>query len=715
MSIEEGSPRPRSLKRDHASFEEPEPGIQDLDRPFAVPADFVEKEKGAEEDNAPAESLPTPPVSIGTGTSTTSTITKRDTSPTRSTTGSLTDAGTTTPSRDQSPNPTSNSAGDQPTTSISTGTSDLPPPPPPSAFAAMSAAGSAPPPPPPKKVKLSFQEKEMKRINKEIKEREKAEEKARRDKEKQVLADEKARKDVEKAEEKARKDAEKQVLADEKARKDVEKEAERKRKEAEKAAKEEKRKKKEEEKLRAEEEKKKKEKAQMKLGNFFTIPTTARPRGSSVDSKGRTSMSPAPPSSNVSAAVASPMKTPNKPEKSAYEKMFPDFYIQQGVTVAPINRFERDEEAVGAIESLLDSYLLGNRSPGRQRTFDAPALFHTSSAHNVPRGKQYVPVREIMSDFYSGNSAKPIDLTTDSQNSQIKRSGSSLKGIPMKILHFQEDVRPPYRGTYTSQPVNGMSKLARNPLRRDLPNTDYDYDSEAEWVQDDEDAEDLKSEGDEEEELGDDEDMDDFLDDENDETANSRRLVLQGDLEPVSTGLCWEDRKRRNSNVKMIAYRMEVILDPSIKSIDPFSTAYWDPPPSTRTSMEPPRIPLNTMKSTSANINSLFTPKSSSTTDFVKSPSILNPPTLTSYISSQQTAKPASKDTKPKKTISPDDMPAFKAAIQGSDLSKVGLIEVLKKKFPGRPAAAIKGTLETVAKRVGVKEVDKRWVLIDLQ
>lgn len=58
-------------------------------------------------------------------------------------------------------------------------------------------------------------------------------------------------------------------------------------------------------------------------------------------------------------------------------------------------------------------------------------------------------------------------------------------------------------------------------------------------------------------------------------------------------------------------------------------------------------------------------------------------------------------------------MPAFKAAIQGSDLSKVGLIEVLKKKFPGRSAAAIKGTLETVARRVGVKEVDKRWVLLN--
>ena len=46
-------------------------------------------------------------------------------------------------------------------------------------------------------------------------------------------------------------------------------------------------------------------------------------------------------------------------------------------------------------------------------------------------------------------------------------------------------------------------------------------------------------------------------------------------------------------------------------------------------------------------------------------------------------------------------------------MSKVGLIEVLKKQFPGRAAAAIKGTLEVVARRVGVKEKDKRWVCVE--
>lgn len=692
----EHSPRPS--KRDHDSFIETQ-----LEAPFSVPQSFLDTLEPSQ--SASSESLPTPPVSVGN---------KRDTSPTRSTTGSLTDAGSVTPSyRAQTPTATESST-------VATQ----------SAFAVM-AGGAAPPK---KKAKLTFAEMEVKKFEKEIRDRERAEEKTRKDAERKATAEEREVKERERAEEKARKEAERQANAEEKARKDAEKEAEKKRKEAEKeekraaveaekAAKEEKRKQKEAEKT-------KKERSQLKLGNFFTLSTSTKPRESSVESRGRTSMSPAPQSSIISAAVASPMKTPSKPQQSAYEKEFLPFFVKEDTTVAPINRFERDQEASNLLEKTIDSYILGDRSPGRQGEFDAYTLFHLSSHDAIPRGRKCMPVREIMADMSgNGHSSKPIDLTTDSQNSQIKRTADVLKKVPLKFLKFQEDVRPPYRGTYTSRPVTGMTKLARNPLRRDLPDTNYDYDSEAEWIED-EDAEDLKSEGDEEEEPDDDEDMDGFLDDENDETPNSRRMAGQGDLEPISTGLCWEGPKRRNSNVKMIKYRMEIILgmltvdnrfweiltttDPSLKSIDPFSTTYWDPVPVRHSSMEPPRIPLNAMKSTALNTAPKtvkpFFPNSESSKS---SPSPLSHPSTSSTSTGKTTKDPKQpKDTKPKKLVPDEDMPAFKAAIEGSDLSKVGLTEVLKKKFPGKPAAMIKATLETVAKRVGVKEADKRWVLL---
>lgn len=60
-----------------------------------------------------------------------------------------------------------------------------------------------------------------------------------------------------------------------------------------------------------------------------------------------------------------------------------------------------------------------------------------------------------------------------------------------------------------------------------------------------------------------------------------------------------------------------------------------------------------------------------------------------------------------------EDWASFKEAVQGSNLSKVGLIEVLKKKFPRATGGMVKATLEAVAQRVGKKESEKRWVVSD--
>jgi chromatin assembly factor 1 subunit A len=58
-------------------------------------------------------------------------------------------------------------------------------------------------------------------------------------------------------------------------------------------------------------------------------------------------------------------------------------------------------------------------------------------------------------------------------------------------------------------------------------------------------------------------------------------------------------------------------------------------------------------------------------------------------------------------------MPEFRAAIRNNNLTKVGLIEVLKKKFPKTSAPSIKFTLENIAQRVGTTLADKHWVLLD--
>lgn len=470
-----------------------------------------------------------------------------------STTSLLTDAGSATPSLRGSPPPSNSAPGfTQPPTSTQ------------SAFTAMN--GNIPPPP--KRAKLTFAEREVRRIEKEFKDQERAAEKAR-------LAEERAKKEAERlknAEEKARKDAEREA---EKEERRLKLEAEKAAKEERKRKKEEERKAKEEEKHRAEEEKRKKERSQKTLSSFFVTPATnARRNSMDGNGSGNRSMSPMPSNPSLipasSPAASASASTPSKKDISTCDKMFPAFFIQPHVTMAPISRFERDKDAIEALQSMLDSYIINDRSPGQKRTFDAMELFHLIVRNNIPRGRQYLSVREIMTEF-SGNPSRPIDLTSDSQNTQIKKTGDLLKKLPLKFLKFQEDVRPPYKGTYTSRPKHGIKRLARKPFRRDLTTTDYDYDSEAEWVEDDEDAEDLENDDGEDEDIemgeaGD--DLDGFLDDEGDETLNSKRLNLQNNVEPVSTGLCWEDHHRKSTNVKMMPYRMEIILGKfSISSI----------------------------------------------------------------------------------------------------------------------------------------------------
>jgi chromatin assembly factor 1 subunit A len=120
--------------------------------------------------------------------------------------------------------------------------------------------------------------------------------------------------------------------------------------------------------------------------------------------------------------------------------------------------------------------------------------------------------------------------------------------------------------------------------------------------------------------------------------------------------------------------------------------------------MEPPRLPLNTLKSNNLSTNG---PSSTASTKTVK-------PFFTPSSEAAPSQLPAQTGRqKEKKLLPPEEWPGFKDAIRGSDLSKVGLIEVLKKKFPRATAGMVKATLEAVAKRVGKKENEKRWAVID--
>lgn len=210
--------------------------------------------------------------------------------------------------------------------------------------------------------------------------------------------------------------------------------------------------------------------------------------------------------------------------------------------------------------------LLDDRLGSGLMSKDMPAKFNPHemlrlSPHKRRKLNRHQPsVKDIVEQLH-GTPSRPVDLT-DSQKIQASRQPLELlKSVSTKILKFAEDVRPPYIGTYSRvQDPLAARMLCRNPFARGLPSTDYDYDSEAEW-EDPGEGEDLDSEGEEEAESEDGDDMEGFLDDEEEGTKiGQRRRLVAGDLEPTSTGLCWEDACRNSAVQDMAAYRLEVIL-----------------------------------------------------------------------------------------------------------------------------------------------------------
>lgn len=102
--------------------------------------------------------------------------------------------------------------------------------------------------------------------------------------------------------------------------------------------------------------------------------------------------------------------------------------------------------------------------------------------------------------------------------------------------------------------------------------------------------------------------------------------------------------------------------------IDPFSTVYWPKPkaveqagPKVSSSLPPARA-VTTLHAFGVNPSSTHTP------------SPLAPPARPAILTEN---KPASKAKKP---FPPEHMEEFKQTVEGCDLSKAGLIEVLKKR-----------------------------------
>lgn len=518
-------------------------------------------------------------------------------------------------------------------------------------------------------------EKALKQSEKEAREKKKAEEvehkeqeRLARDEEKRLKEEEKEvarrKRDLDKAEKQKVKEAEKQAREDVKRKK----EAEKKVKDAEKQAK-------EDAKRKMEDEKKRKAQMQLRLGSFFQKPLAGEvSQECSRPSSRRSSVISVVGIEELEKEVTAKVRAQMKPE-ARYG--FLPFFVAKTVQLAPSNRFAQDENLTNMAVSRLDTRL---KQEYNLRIEDLTSTFKSTKRK---RCQMPQPTMKEIIDSIQGTATSPINLTDSATAPQLYH-------IPYKILSFKEDVRPPYKGTYTrAVPPTAALKLSRRPFTRHLPNTNYDYDSEAEWEPPNEDDEDIDSGGDDDSDLGEEaaeEDMDGFLDDEDD--PGRRKHITGGEMIPITSGLCWADNNTKDDDGRgpLEEYKIQTLSDDTLLPIDPYSTAYWPkaqqhtPKQQQQPPMQPPRLPLSNLN---PNRSPSMTPPSlkgeADQGSDMLCPNAAPAKTQQQKQQQQEQTLSSTSTTKPLKLAPEAVLPAFKQAVVGNGLTKAGLVEVLKK------------------------------------
>ncbi|KAF2769765.1 hypothetical protein EJ03DRAFT_88085 [Teratosphaeria nubilosa] len=577
---------------------------------------------------------------------------------------------------------------------------------------AGTASGSKPPPA--KRRKLTPSENLEKQREKEVKEKERAEKKARKKEEQRV------------------RDDEKRVRDEEKRRKAEEKEAKKREKELEEQ--------------RKEEAKMKKERSQMRLGAFFgakpatlakspasgtpTIPDTSRCKSLSLEpydataGQRRRSQSPAKGPQPEVQAEHKPV-TPAKPSISDYRKYFLPYELPNHTTLAQTYRIPNPDDLAywqGAFDEEI-------KDPSFQEKIDLGLLELTAEVDHMfradsssRRGLPQPSLRALIEEI-QGTSSRTIDLTDEtpvSSQPAIQR----LQNVTRRHIHFYEDVRPAYFGTSTQiRSPRAARKIMLNPFSKARTDTNYDYDSEAEWEEPEEGEELLGDEEDEADSVGDPDDLDGFLDDEDDALKNRRKMIT-GDLQPTSTGLCWEDEKncvvQSIEGEEFLGTPKEIkgmaigFLLPNFKgrTIDPFSTSYWV------NDMAPPGLPISDVPSAVSRPPLQERHSNVSLSQSLKGAAEGEKGPITA-IATQITQQEGNRSTQgakrgprgQSKTLSKEDLDEFKEAIVGSNLKKLELQKALKARFPKMTNETIKETLSTQFALLGAGK-EKKWAFV---
>ncbi|KAK3679800.1 hypothetical protein LTR78_000176 [Recurvomyces mirabilis] len=550
--------------------------------------------------------------------------------------------------------------------------------------------------------------------------------------EKEAEAKAKAERKQEREEQKALKDEDRRQKDEEKRRKAEAREAKKREKDLEEQ--------------RKEEAKLKKDRSQLRLASFFGgKPSTPAKAGVSdegtesgsgsarrkslslepfdaVAAQIRRSASPVKGLQPTASKAATPTPTPAKakPSVSDYDKYFLPYQLPNHSTLAATYDIPNPDD-LAYWQGEFDREI---KDPTFREKVDLGLIEATAVIDHLfdrdskrKRGLPLLGMRAVV-DRVQGTSQRPIDLTEETLSNQ--QPTDLLQTVTRRHLQFHEDVRPAYFGTYTK----GLSPRSTRrlmvqpfaPLRKD---TDYDYDSEAEWEEPEEGEDILGDEDDEAESLGDADEMDGFLDDEGD---TSKRKLITGDLLPTCSGLCWENHSNvivrsiesedselattEGTPLGMKGMRLGVLLPHFTGgSIDPFSSVYW------AHDMAPPGVPLAVTAPSRPPLqerNSNGSPLSQATLLGATQAGADGGITIGAAATPGAKRGPKAQP----RTLSKEDFDEFKQAIVGNTVPKAELQKALKASFSKLTMEAIRDNLSTHFSFMGPKG-SKKWYFVE--
>lgn len=250
------------------------------------------------------------------------------------------------------------------------------------------------------------------------------------------------------------------------------------------------------------------------------------------------------PGIDLAERIPSNASSPRKPARKRFDDVFQPFFQKAHVSLAAWNR-HLDTKDIPASCNALDEALQAHDQQGSADGSHDARKTELRSLKAVRRGPfSVIPTVKDIVPLIQGSLERPVDLTGSRNGKTDTDPMRLLKFLPIKALQYFEDVRPPYRGTFSKQPPpKSQLRFGRNPFEKSLPEVNYEYDSEAEWEHPEE-GEDLDVESEDDAESEDDGEMAEFLDDADADSKlpdGNRRRVTTGDLQPFCSGLQWED------------------------------------------------------------------------------------------------------------------------------------------------------------------------------